>query len=344
MRCATLLKNIVDLLHNRKTAYEMRFGEPFRGPIFPFGCEIYYEPITDDDKRKCHSLGVKVLSGIFVGYKQHHGGGWTGDLRIIDWIQMENAERPSEVYVKTFKSSEIHPVKLHDNFVFPCSTGDLRQPGVDPSSARLRGRTVRSGNPNIGKREEKINPQSTEDDPEQPVSHEDDTCNNAPQLTPLQKYELKENHITDINQDYWFVNNDVVTRYHVTPRSYLYIPQEHSFPIPLKYIDVQRKTKTNLEDLAEATTEDVWYDPENEYKIIQPSLKFVGQTRFDIIRPAPPEEYYWVMGRLTRKQETQRPENIIPEEWLHLSKKKKRQAIIDWKTLNESLQLSLIHI
>ena len=105
MRCATFLKHVVDLLQNRKTSYEMRFGEPFRGPIFPFGCEIYYEPITDDDKSKCHSLGAKVLSGIFVGYKPHHGGGWTGDLRIIDWIQMENAEGPSDVYIKTFKSS-----------------------------------------------------------------------------------------------------------------------------------------------------------------------------------------------------------------------------------------------
>ena len=143
-----------------------------------------------------------MLSGIFVGYKQHHGGGWTGDLRIIDWIQMENAERHSDVYVKTFKSSEIHPVKLHDKFRFPCSTGDLRQPGVDPITARLRGRTVHSGNPFNGKREEKINPQATEDDPEQPVPIQDGTCNKAPQLTPLQKYELEENHITDINQDY----------------------------------------------------------------------------------------------------------------------------------------------
>ena len=121
-----------------------------------------------------------MLSGIFVGYKQHHGGGWTGDLRIIDWIQMENAERPSEVYVKTFKSSEIHPMKLYDEFRFPCSTGDLRQPGVDPIPARLRGRSVQSGIPSGGKSKEKIDPMSTADDSEQPVSNEDDTCDNAP--------------------------------------------------------------------------------------------------------------------------------------------------------------------
>ena len=139
----------------------------------------------------------------------------------------------------------------------------------------------------------------------------------------MQKYELDENHISEISHDNGFVINDVVIRYHVTARSYLYIPQEHSFPIPLKYIDVQRKTKTNLEDLAEASIEDVWYDPETENKIVQPSSKFIGQTRFDIIRPAPPDGYYWVMGRLARKQETQRPEYIIPEEWPHLSKKEK---------------------
>ena len=37
MECYTYLRNIQDLLSDGKTPYEKRFGEPFKGPIIPFG-------------------------------------------------------------------------------------------------------------------------------------------------------------------------------------------------------------------------------------------------------------------------------------------------------------------
>ena len=37
MECFSYLRNIQDLLSDGKTPYERRFGQPFKGPIIPFG-------------------------------------------------------------------------------------------------------------------------------------------------------------------------------------------------------------------------------------------------------------------------------------------------------------------
>ena len=44
MKCKTSLRNIQDLLSDDKTPYERRFGEPFEGPIIPFGSLVEYYP------------------------------------------------------------------------------------------------------------------------------------------------------------------------------------------------------------------------------------------------------------------------------------------------------------
>ena len=42
MECYTYLRHIQDLLSDGKTAYERRFGKPFKGPIIPFGSLVEY--------------------------------------------------------------------------------------------------------------------------------------------------------------------------------------------------------------------------------------------------------------------------------------------------------------
>ena len=42
MECCIYLRNIQDLLSDGKTPHERRFGEPFKGPIIPFGSLIEY--------------------------------------------------------------------------------------------------------------------------------------------------------------------------------------------------------------------------------------------------------------------------------------------------------------
>ena len=46
MECYTYLRNVRDLLSDGKPPYERRFGQPFKGPIIPFGSLVEYYPIT----------------------------------------------------------------------------------------------------------------------------------------------------------------------------------------------------------------------------------------------------------------------------------------------------------
>ena len=58
-----------------------------------------------------HQFGIKVLPGTFVGYSLRVGGGWTGDLRIVDWEDLGKAETVSYVKIKRFKAAEVNVSK-----------------------------------------------------------------------------------------------------------------------------------------------------------------------------------------------------------------------------------------
>ena len=61
MECYTYLRNVTDLLSDGKTSYERRFGQPFEGPIIPFGSLVEYHPITAKDQSRIHQFGKKVF-------------------------------------------------------------------------------------------------------------------------------------------------------------------------------------------------------------------------------------------------------------------------------------------
>ena len=61
-----------------RTPYERRFGQPFKGPIIPFGSLVEYHPITAKDQSRIHQFGKKVLPGLFLGYALYAGGNLEG--------------------------------------------------------------------------------------------------------------------------------------------------------------------------------------------------------------------------------------------------------------------------
>ena len=131
MACYCFLRNVNDLLSDSKTSYERRYDAKFGGPMIPFGAEITYLPITDKDKARLHQFGSKLLSGIFLGYEQQEGGGWSGDLLVLDWEEIEQAEHFSDIHIKRFKASEVETSKLSGKFRFPLAEGLIRQPGSE---------------------------------------------------------------------------------------------------------------------------------------------------------------------------------------------------------------------
>ena len=54
MECFSYLRNVTDLLSDGKTPYETRFGQPFTGPIIPFGSLVECFPISAKDQSRIH--------------------------------------------------------------------------------------------------------------------------------------------------------------------------------------------------------------------------------------------------------------------------------------------------
>ena len=84
MECYTYLRNVTDLLSDGKTPHERRFGQPFKGPIVPFGSLVEYHPISVKDQSRIHQFGKKVSPGLFLGYALYAGRIWKGDVLVAD--------------------------------------------------------------------------------------------------------------------------------------------------------------------------------------------------------------------------------------------------------------------
>ena len=120
------------------TPYQSRFLKNFKGPVYPFGCEVQYKPSSPKELAAIHNYGEKILSGIFVGYSERAGGEWNGDLLIADWDQIENAERAADVKIKRCPASEVKVCKLNGKFRFPVKEGSLKQPPSNSTHAHKR--------------------------------------------------------------------------------------------------------------------------------------------------------------------------------------------------------------
>ena len=106
MECFIYLRNIQDLSSDRKTPYERRFGEPFNGPIIPFGSLVEYYPISAKDQSRIHQFGKKVLPGLFLGYALHAVRIWKGDILVADIEELETMDA-SEIYSKRLNAKEV---------------------------------------------------------------------------------------------------------------------------------------------------------------------------------------------------------------------------------------------
>ena len=106
MECFSYLRNIQDLLSDGKTSYERRFGEPFNGPIIPFGWLVQYYPISAKDQSRIYQFGKKALPGLFLGYALYAEGIWKGDIMVADIEELETMDA-SEIYSKRLNAKEV---------------------------------------------------------------------------------------------------------------------------------------------------------------------------------------------------------------------------------------------
>ena len=131
MECYTYLRNVTDLFSDAKTPYERRFGQPFKGPIIPFGSLVEYHPITAKDQSKNPSIWKESVTWrLFLGYALYAGGIWKGDVLRPDIEEPETMDA-SEIYSKRLNAKEVIFPKEKGEFIFPIADGRIKTPGGD---------------------------------------------------------------------------------------------------------------------------------------------------------------------------------------------------------------------
>ena len=65
---------------------------------------------------------------MFIGYDQQAGRGWSKDLMLVDWEELDEASHMSEVHVKGITAEEVEPVLVDELFVFHMAEGFVSQP------------------------------------------------------------------------------------------------------------------------------------------------------------------------------------------------------------------------
>ena len=158
---------------------------------------------------------------------------------------------------------------------------------------------------------------------------------------PLRQDSLPE--ADEARTDFWSISGNIIYRHHVEPRVKLYSQRKESFSVPLKYIDVSRTTKTNLDVKQERRIDGNWnFDGSRDL-----SDSWTGFTQFTLRSEKPPEGHMWSGERLTKRQATSRPDHFWPELWRGLTRnarwREKHRWTIDKPKLDNATRLRGIY-
>ena len=309
--CYCMLRNVVDILILGDTAWERKYGTKFSGPIIPFGAELLYKPSSPDDIKRTHKFGNKLLNGIFVGYVLHAGGGWTGDVLLIDQDEIHIATTRSECQPKRLKYAEVHLVMRDTSFRFPMLEYTLEQPGPRPPYVRPKRKpperevipvVEQKSSPNTER------PSDAEASAMNPLMDDDDVLaevrSDAVASAPTPSSTSKE-------KDTWMINQSCVVRIHNKPRTKLFVPHHSTFPIPIEYVDVLRTTWTDLDEAALSMFKDIWTTELDK----DLGVLWTGRTVFYLLRPKPPPKKMWAGEKLINAKKTSRPPYIDSRVW-----------------------------
>ena len=109
----------------------------------------------------------------------------------------------------------------------------------------------------------------------------------------------------ETRNDFWSIEGNYIHRHQVEPRVLLFVPKEETLPIPMRYIDVVRRTHTILDVLQESRTDDCWNIDANRHL----SEPWTGFTQFTILNEKPTDIFHGV--RESGLQNFQQPQDLI---------------------------------
>ena len=214
---------------------------------------------------------------------------WKGDIFTADFGRFGND-----------KCIGYLPSKNDDEFVFPLADGTSKLSGRDHE---FRVPTLRW---------------------EQPVRSEDLSGEIHGESGESQPAEPTDD--AEARGDFWSIQGDFIHRHHTEPLLQLYVPKEETFPSPLKYIDVTRSTRTDLDVMEEKKIDDYW----NVHSSKHLSDSWRGFTKFTLLKEKPPKGYMWSWERLTQIRTTTRPDYVWPEVWTKTGKAAQNREKQEW--------------
>ncbi len=97
----------------------------------------------------------------------------------------------------------------------------------------------------------------------------------------------------------------------------MYVLKQEACPIPFEYVDIVRRTETDIEAKQEKTIRDFWTTDDADRELSQP---WIGRVVFDLRRPDPGKQYEYVDGQLKKVQKTQRTGHITVESYKKVTK------------------------
>lgn len=277
-----------------------------------------------------------------MGYVLHHGGGWTDDVDILDAVDLRNAQSTDEVHTKRVNSNEITVQKdANADFIFPVISEGSQQPH---DGKKVTKRTIgnddvvisddkredntsqakvgRSSDSSEDKYPQKVLRAKTPKKKKMPPAASSEEGAPSVEGGELSDADTVASEETKYLPEFWWITRDVLIRFHNKPRRTLCTPNEDPddpSPIPLRFIDIMRRTTTSCASKAEAIIEDFRVGYADEHREL--SDEWVGQTMFYLRRPAAKKGYEWQSCRETKVQAAStRPNNVWVEVWKRWSR------------------------
>jgi len=95
---------------------------------------------------------------------------------------------------------------------------------------------------------------------------------NRPRFQKPYPNEQKSKHEADDQEDpdTWSFSDSVLIRHINKPRTSMYVLQQEDCPIPLEYVDILRRTETDIDAKQEKTIRDFWTTEDADRTLSQP--------------------------------------------------------------------------
>ena len=193
--------------------------------------KVESHPVTAKYKARLHHFGEKVFPGIFMGPAQNAERSWKRDILVADAEESQDNHAPG-VFAKRISAKGLVVVK-GGTFVCLCANGMIKLARKD-SEVRTS-EQIRQG-------------------PEKMEHHNSDHPGEDDKSDLAEPQQLVAMEAKSVG----CISGRLICRHHVQERQHFYVPQESSLPIPLKYVDVVRRTNTTLDVLREHRIDDRW--------------------------------------------------------------------------------------